>query len=964
MIKLSKWQSFLGKRYVNLYHEGLMINRNKFPYPSIKNNVSVQSVGPFIILKWGDDLFLFFRNKILKQAFNKLFEFRIKYWENEYRPEFKSLVERSSEFDTLASIKSRYIKTSYINELMDRFSDINATLDNEPNWLKLGFDIRLVSEDFRLFLSDPIAFQRYYNEQWVVSELKNNKTLFDQLEEHPLTERQRLACVTDEDNILVLAGAGTGKTSTMVAKAKYLVVNSYAAPNEIMMMAYGSDAQKELQERVDEHEDLKGLQVSTFHSAGKSIINYYEKNTVSKLATDDKVYAKFVETQIQELLKNEDSGEDFKQFATKYLYPKPNDLEFKSQGEYLHYVKDNGLRALSGDLVKSFEELSIANFLYSNGIKFEYEKVYPFPSSEPGRGSYQPDFYLSDFDIYLEHFGINKEGNTRKGIDAEKYREEMQWKRNFHIENDTVLWETFSHQAKTPDSLINVLEQKINEHCLQNNIQLEDVYQPVSPNTIYMCLKDLGIVSTFSMLLANFLSLFKASPYGLEAIKVGHLDDYNLNRWKIFERLFHWIYKQYQSVLESNKAIDFSDMINKSTVYTEKTEFHEKTKGSFIIKYLLVDEFQDISPIRASFIKALRSANPGCSLMGVGDDWQAIYRFTGSDVRLTTEFEKNFGASEVLQLDKTFRFNDRIEKVASGFVQKNPTQIPKNLFTHTHSYNPEVSIIKDNKEEAIIRVMNALGKPEVGSRPTLMFLSRFKKTLEVVEGLQAKYPSYEIKAMSAHGSKGKQADYVMILDVIDDKWGFPSKIETDSILLSLLPAVDDFKYSEERRLFYVALSRAKQSVFIHTELGRDSVFIKELEENKEHVRVFLNDLSPLFKKDVRCPECLEGNLVPLEGRYGLFYACSLGKNYCKTIVKLCGKCSEAPILPSEHYYECASGSCDNRFKRCPSCHNGMLVERKNSKDDSVFWGCSNFRMNEKNSCRYSVNTEPVTRVSN
>lgn len=959
MISLSKWQALLGKRDIHFYQEGLMINGHTFPYPSIKYNVSVQSLGPFITLKWGDDLFLFFSNNILKKAFNKLFDSRIEYWKDVFRPEFEAFIERSTEFDALLSSKNRYIKTSYLDVLLDKYVDVCGELDGEENWRILGFDSQSISESFRLFLNDPAEFQNSYNEQWIESELKKNKALFDQLEEHPLTERQRSACVTDEDSILVLAGAGTGKTSTMVAKAKYLVVNGYAASNEIMMLAYGSDAQEELQERVNEHRELKGVQVSTFHSAGKRIINYHEANSVSRLATDDKVYTKFVETQIQELLKNEESGEDFKQFATKYLYPKPNDLEFKSQGEYLHYVKDNGLRALSGDLVKSFEELSIANFLYSNGIKFEYEKVYPFSSTEPGRGSYQPDFYLSDFDIYLEHFGIDKEGNTRKGIDAEKYREEMQWKRNFHSQNNTVLWETFSHQAKTPDSLINVLDKKIKEYCQESNIEIDDVYRPVSPDNVYTCLKDLGIVSTFSTLLANFLSLFKASPHGLEAIKVGSLDVYNQNRWKLFERLFHWLYQQYQSVLEANKSIDFSDMINKATVYTEKTGFHEKTKGSFKIKYLLVDEFQDISPIRASFIKALRSANPGCSLMGVGDDWQAIYRFTGSDVRLTTEFEKHFGASEVLQLDKTFRFNDRIEKVASGFVQKNPTQIPKQLLTHTHSNNPEVSIIKDKKEEAITRVMNALGEPETGTKPIIMFLSRFKKSLDVVKGLQSRYPSYEIKAMSAHGSKGKQADYVVILDVIDDKWGFPSKIETDSILLSLLPAVDNFKFSEERRLFYVALSRAKQSVFVHTELGRESVFIKELEDDTDEVRVFLNDLNALFIRDARCPECLEGNLVPLEGRYGLFYACSLGKNYCKTIVKVCPKCSEAPILPADTHYECASESCNHKIAHCPSCHNGMLLEKKNSKDGRIFWGCSNYRVGQKDSCRYSVNNEPV-----
>jgi len=959
MIELSKWQLLLGKRNVYRHREGVKINGRLFPYPAMKSHASVKAFGPFLTLAWGDNSFLFFNSRSLQSEFSELLESRIGYWRNTLLPEFNKLVALSKEFEHQTAAKNRYIKTSYLDELISRFSSATNSVLNDKNLLALGFNIQLISENFRYFLDSPKDFQKKFNAEWVESELGNNANLFDSLEEHPLTERQRLSCVTDEDNILVLAGAGTGKTSTMVAKAKYLVVNGYSSPSEIMMLAYGSDAQKELEERVGEHHELKGVKVSTFHSSGKSIINYYEENSVSKLATDEKAYEKFVETQIEILLNNEKVGKDFKQFTTKYLYPKPNDLDFKSKGEYLHYVKDNDLRALSGDRVKSFEELTIANFLYSNGIKFEYEKIYPFPSDEPGRGSYQPDFYLPQFDLYLEHFGIDEKGNTRKDIDAVKYNEEMEWKRKFHRVNGTVLWETFSYQAKSPETLIAVLEQKIALYCQENDIPIEEVYKPVSPSNVYACLKELGIVSTFSKLIANFLSLFKASPYRLEAIELGKLDEYNRKRWQVFQRLFNWVYNEYQSVLEANKTIDFSDMIIKATSYAEKPDFHKNTNNEFKLKYLLVDEFQDISPIRASFIKALRTANPGCSLMGVGDDWQAIYRFTGSDVRLTTEFEKNFGASAILQLDKTFRFNDRIEKVASGFVQKNPVQIPKKLITHSKSNNPEVTIVKDNIERAISKVMRALGEPKGDTKPSVMFLSRFKKSLRTVKDLQLQYPQYEIKTMTAHGSKGKQADYVMILDVIDDKWGFPSKIETDSILLSLLPAVDDFKFSEERRLFYVALSRAKKSVFIHTELGRESVFIKELEENKEDIRVSLNDLSSLFLRQARCPECLEGNLVPRKGKYGLFYACSLGRNYCKTVVKVCTKCDKSPILPSDTHYVCASENCDHVIPRCPSCHSGMLIKRTNSMDGSIFWGCSNFRGNKPNSCVYRVNEEPV-----
>lgn len=906
------------------------------------------------MFKWGSKVLYFWRSQILLDALNNILEARLDYWREQYLPLFDALNASAEKFSKVIGAHKRYMRTSHLEHLMNAFSFDLPVLD-EAAWGDLGFNLDSKIRNFISYVSNPVSFQKSFNNAWADSELDNNRQLFDQLEAHPLTESQRRSCVVDEDNILVLAGAGTGKTSTMVAKAKYLVANGYAEPHEILMLAYGNDAQAELRDRVNQHAELAAVQVSTFHSTGKSIINFHEKNTVSRLATDEKTYIKFVETQIQEMLKDKVVGKDFNQFATCYLYPRPNDLAFKSQGQYLRYVKDNELRALSGDLVKSFEELTIANYLFSQGIKFVYEKPYPYSSPEPGRGGYQPDFYLPDLDVYLEHFGIDKNGNTRSGIDAKKYNEEMVWKKNFHAENNTVLWETFSWQSHCTGGLTQVLENKIKDYCHVNEINEEDIFKTMTPSGIYARLKELGLVSGFSKLMASFLSLFKASPLGLEAIRVGNLDEYNFTRWELFKKIFLWLYNRYQSVLTANQTIDFADMINKATVYAEKPDFHERTKGRFKLKYLLVDEFQDISPIRASFIKALSAANPGCALMGVGDDWQAIYRFTGSDVHLTTEFGKHFGPGEVLQLDKTFRFNDRIEKVASGFVQKNPVQIPKQLVTHSKSYNPEVSIISERKAEAIAKAMNALGTLEPGSKPSVMFLSRFKKSLPDVRAISRSYPGYEFKAMSAHGSKGKQADYVIILDVIDDRWGFPSKVETDSILLVLLPGVDGFRYSEERRLFYVALSRAKKSVFIHTELGRESEFVKELMQYKSDVRLFLSDLTPAFVEHARCPECLEGNLVPLEGRNGLFYACSLGKHYCKTIVRACPKCQKAPIVPTGGYFECASGDCGYRAHQCPSCHNGMLIERDNVKDGSKFMGCSNFRGHEEGSCRYTKN---------
>jgi DNA helicase IV len=541
MIQLSKWNWLLGHFRIAINHEGITYNFRRYPYPGMDESVSVKTRGPFIMFRWGAKALHFWRSSLLLEALDRILKARLNYWREHYSPVHDALNTRAESFHRALGEHSRYIRSSHLERFINTFPFDLPALE-ETAWLALGFNLDSKTRSFMSFLNNPNSFQETFNNTWMNSELQNNQQLFDQLEEHPLTDSQRKSCVVDEDNILVLAGAGTGKTSTMVAKAKYLVANGYADPHEIMMLAYGKDAQAELRERVDEHTELAAVQVSTFHSAGKHIINFHEKNTVSRLATDEKTYIKFVETQIQEMLKDNTVSKHFNLFATGYLYPKPNDLAFKSQGQYLRYVKDNELRALSGDLVKSFEELTIANYLFSQGIKFEYEKPYPYASPEPGRGGYQPDFYLPDFDVYLEHFGIDKNGNTRSGIDAEKYNEDMEWKRNFHAENNTVLWETFSWQSHRPGGLSQVLENKIKDYCHTNQIKEEYVFNTVSSTGIYNRLKELGLVSGFSKLLANFLSLFKASSMGLEAIRVGKLDDYNFTRWELFKKIFLWLY--------------------------------------------------------------------------------------------------------------------------------------------------------------------------------------------------------------------------------------------------------------------------------------------------------------------------------------------------------------------------------------------------------------------------------------
>jgi len=529
------------------------------------------------------------------------------------------------------------------------------------------------------------------------------------------------------------------------------------------------------------------------------------------------------------------------------------------------------------------------------------------------------------------------------------YNKERQWKVNIHEEYKTNLIQTFSYESK--QGLEQALDIKLKEFCLNNEIDFDELLVPVSTNMLFIRLKELGTYNNISKLIANYLTLFKASSYDIDNLPVEGKTQYDKTRLSVFHVIFKWVYQRYCAVLNRNGTLDFSDMIREAEKIVRKDDFHQRTQSRFKYRYIMVDEFQDISQVRASLIEALRRVGSNCSLFCVGDDWQAIYRFTGSDVNMTTNFSEYFGKTYSVILDKTFRFNNKIESVASGFVQLNKSQISKKLSTHTTSDCTEVHVIRGGREEKFIGIMDRL-VVEAKSGSTVLVLSRFKQSLNKVKGLKNRYPSLNIKYMSVHASKGKQADYVIILDVFDGQYGFPSKIMTDTLLESLLPKLETHVFAEERRLFYVALSRAKKTVFIHSELGKESVFIKELKKNEFDVSFDKSDLSQVLYDNAICPECCTGILQPRTGRYGLFYVCSLGKDYCNSNVKLCPTCNKAPLIRNEEYHYCASPECDFKADRCHECGSGRLVVRVNRNTGEEFVGCSNYKHNKPGSCKY------------
>ena len=260
---------------------------------------------------------------------------------------------------------------------------------------------------------------------------------------HGMTSEQARVVATDEDATHVLAGAGTGKTAVIIGKIAHLVRNRGVKPEAILALAFNRKAADEIKERLPA--DLAGADVSTFHSFGLRVIS--ESGTapsISKMAEDNFVYVKAIDGIVDGIKADPKlSGTLFTFLAgthTRYHAP----FDFETRAEYDRYVEDSELRTLNGELVKSFEELTIANFLSRSGIAYRYEEPYRFDTATREHRQYTPDFYLPESDIYIEHFALDEAGCAPPGWTG--YAEDAEWKRGLHAERGTRLIETYSWQ--------------------------------------------------------------------------------------------------------------------------------------------------------------------------------------------------------------------------------------------------------------------------------------------------------------------------------------------------------------------------------------------------------------------------------------------------------------------------------------------------------------------------------------
>lgn len=499
------------------------------------------------------------------------------------------------------------------------------------------------------------------NKAWSEKMLTQNADFFNTVETTPLNASQAAAVVNGEESLLVLAGAGSGKTSVLVARAGWLLLRKQASPEQILLLAFGRQAAEEMNERIRARLQTDGVQARTFHSLALHIIQQGSQKS-----------------------------------------PSVSVLETDTQRRH-------------GLLIDVWKQQCSEKKAYANGWRQWLQD--------------ELHWALSDGDFWQD------EGLTRR--------------------------------------LASRLERWLGLMRMHGGAQA---------------------------------AMIESAP---EAVR-----DLFAKRVKLMAPLL----KAWKAALKEEGAVDFAGLIHQAVNILDK--------GRFISpwKHILVDEFQDISPQRALLLAALRRQNKQTSLFAVGDDWQAIYRFSGAEMTLTTAFHHHFGEGDRCFLDTTYRFNERIGDIANGFVQANPHQLRKPLNSLSKGDKKSVSLLPESQLEALLDKMSGYAKPD----EHILILARYHYLKPaLLEKAKTRWPKLQIAFATIHASKGQQADYVIVLGLQGGKEGFPAAARESIMEEALLPQPEAFPDAEERRLAYVAMTRAKQRVWLLFNKDEPSVFVEE-----------------------------------------------------------------------------------------------------------------------------------------
>ena len=666
-------------------------------------------------------------------------------------------------------------------------------------------------------------------------------TLFD-----TLNDRQIEAVKAEQKRILVLAGAGSGKTKTLLQKIKYLIEEKKAQPSEILAITFTKNAANEMIDRLIIDSDKSGeyeriifdkklqiaeknkqrlvyikkfkwienLTIRTFHSLCYKIMQNYgvkEFDNKFKIISEDKKkdddpmlafaaaessFEVFHKILIRECEKN-DYLLTLKKYILDYVVDKIHTEKFKS----LNLYPDGKIyTTLRGEKVRSKSEQFIADWLFRHSIGYQYE-----PQINIKDFDFKPDFYIEDANIYLEHVSNksypskNKAEQFKKGniLCVRTYEKMTEDSALFSYELDKIIKGRLSENYKS-DRILSYQEEFSR-------------YQEEVKDFIYQSIRICDMLKVEG---CNWDKIFEKSQ-----------EDQH-ERIRIFYAIAMPLVKEFVGYCTNKSYLDFNDLISRTVLLFKKNkDILQKFQSQY--QYLLVDEFQDVNNLQVEMIKLM--VTPKTQLFCVGDDWQSIYGFRGSNVDCIINFEKTFKNSKTIKLNLNYRSTQSIVGASNEVIKHNKCKIEKEIFASKMSNFKIVEYAGNNLDEnvafCIKKVRQLLN--DGFKNDEILFLYRRSKMYQPYF-FALKNENLKVQNKTIHGAKGLEAKVVFIVGLTDGYGGFPDIWLEDRIFQVIKPANHDSLMEEERRLFYVAITRAKDQLYLITEKGNSSRFLKEI----------------------------------------------------------------------------------------------------------------------------------------
>ncbi|APY12110.1 hypothetical protein BWZ22_13105 [Seonamhaeicola sp. S2-3] len=659
-----------------------------------------------------------------------------------------------------------------------------------------------------------------------------------------LNDQQRKAVLSKEKRVLVLAGAGSGKTNTLLQKINYLINDEQADSNSILAITFTKNAANEMIDRMILSVDKSGfykefleskgvtqkeiseerkkmlqkypwlnqITMKTFHGLCYQIMrtdgvnvfdNQFKIINKSKNNSGEVIGNSAPETESEiiqkvtiKLSKNKAFLIKLKRYVLDYFVDYIGEDEEKDEFR----PKGKFFTTLKGDKVRSKSEQFIADWLFRNSIEYKYEHVVRIKNKD-----FHPDFFIPQANLYLEHVS---------NLSCGTFYKEMEYKKA-----GISCVKTFDKATHNSAVFNHVLDRVIRGR----------ISSDMSSGTVLHYNEEFAKFRTelkkFYRLVLDVRAQIKNTNKSIDVIAKSAAKSKH-KRVRSFYEVAIPIIKAYDAYCINESYLDFDGLIEYALkLFKEYPKIKERYQ--YLFKYVMVDEFQDVNNKQVEFLKHLISHES--QLFCVGDDWQSIYGFRGSEIDYIVNFKEHFENPEIITLNLNYRSTDQIVKASNQIIKKNKFQVEKNIkAVKKGGAKIEVHLaeVEGETESFIWKKVQQHIQNGVHPEEILILYRRSAMKENVEQAL--KNSGIKVQFKTIHGAKGLEAKVVFVLGLNKEAGGFPDPWMQDKIYHVIKKTEYDTLLEEERRLFYVALTRAKSHLYLMSQKGSISEFVKDI----------------------------------------------------------------------------------------------------------------------------------------